>query len=94
MELIIERTENAPEADFDSVIESAAAGALREEGVTDDSSIEIKCANAASLEGREAVVGYQVSSMQAGSGGSQNPFMPKFPKRGTKGTAPEPKKAK
>ena len=65
-----------------------------EEGVTDDSSIEIKCANAASLEGREAVVGYQVSSMQAGSGGSQNPFMPKFPKRGTKGTAPEPKKAK
>ncbi len=65
-----------------------------EEGVTDDSSIEIKCANAASLEGREAVVGYQVSSMQAGPGGSQNPFMPKFPKRGTKGTAPEPKKAK
>ena len=65
-----------------------------EEGVTDDSSIEITCANAASLEGREAVVGYQVSSMQAGSGGSQNPFMPKFPKRGTKGTAPEPKKAK
>ena len=36
MELIIERTENAPEADFDSIIESAAAGALREEGVTDD----------------------------------------------------------
>ena len=29
MELIIERTENAPEADFDGVIESAAAGALR-----------------------------------------------------------------
>lgn len=41
MELIIERTENAPEADFDSVIESAAVGALREEGVTDDCQISV-----------------------------------------------------
>ena len=46
MELIIERTENAPEADFDSVIESAAAGALREEGVTDDCQISVTlCTN-------------------------------------------------
>ena len=46
MELIIERTENAPEAEFDSVIESAAAGALREEGVTDDSQISVTlCTN-------------------------------------------------
>ena len=65
-----------------------------EEGVSDDSFIEIKCADVASLEGREAAVGYQVATMMHGPGGTQNPFMPKFPKRGTKGTAPEPKKGK
>lgn len=64
-----------------------------EEGVSDDSFVEVKCENVASLEGREAVVGYPIARMQ-GPGGSTNPFMPKFPKRGTKGTAPEPKKGK
>ena len=67
---------------------------LVEEGVTDDSFTELVCANAASYEGREAVVGYQTDSMAAAGGkDSTNPFMPKFPKRGqNKGTAPEPKK--
>lgn len=46
MELIIERTENAPEADFDAVIEAAAKGALSEEGVTDNCQISVTlCTN-------------------------------------------------
>ncbi len=46
MELIIERTDNAPEADFDDVIESAARGALAEEGLTDDCQISVTlCTN-------------------------------------------------
>ena len=67
-----------------------------EEGVSDDTSTELVCAGAASLEGREAVVGYQIAGApgNGGPGGdSKNPFMPKFPQRNkNKGTAPEPKK--
>ena len=69
---------------------------LVEEGVTDDSFIEITGANAASLEGREAIVGYQTPNMpDAGGKDATNPFMPKFPRRNqNKGTAPEPREKK
>jgi HlyD family secretion protein len=63
------------------------------EGVSDDSFTELVCDNAASYEGREAVVGYQTANMSAQDKDATNPFMPKFPKRNqNKGTAPEPKK--
>ena len=60
------------------------------EGVTDTSFTELRDADA--LEGRQAVVGYETPATLAAGAGTTNPFMPKFPKRGTKGTAPEPKK--
>ena len=60
------------------------------EGVTDTSFTELRAADA--LEGRQAVVGYETPATLAAGAGTTNPFMPKFPKRGTKGTAPEPKK--
>ncbi len=68
-----------------------------EEGVSDDAFTQIVCDGAASLVGREAVLGYQVANVAVAAageeGGSKNPFMPKFPKRNkNKGTAPEPKK--
>ena len=66
---------------------------LVKEGVSDDSLTEIVCEDAASLDGREVVLGYQTASMPAADKNSTNPFMPKFPKRNqNKGTAPEPKK--
>ncbi len=63
------------------------------EGVTDDSFVEV-LAEGVSLEGREAVIGYETATLKAGAGDDKgsNPFMPKPPKRGAKGTAPEPKK--
>ncbi len=68
---------------------------LASEGVTDDSFVELVCANAAALEGREAVVGYHTAATAASGKEGSNPFMPKFPKRNqNKGTAPEPKTAK
>ena len=61
-------------------------------GVSDGSFVELVDAEA--LEGREAVVGYETQrSKAAAKDDATNPFMPKFPKRGTAGTAPEPKKA-
>ena len=62
------------------------------EGVTDDSFVEIK--DGESYLGKEAVIGYQTASTLAQAGGDEasNPFMPKPPKHGTSGTAPEPKK--
>ncbi len=62
------------------------------EGVTDDSFVEIKDGEA--YLGKEAVIGYQTASTLAQKGGDEasNPFMPKPPKHGTSGTAPEPKK--
>ena len=67
-----------------------------DEGVSDDAFSQVSCANAESLVGREAIIGYQLAGMEAAGaqgGDSKNPFMPKFPKRGkNKGTAPEPKK--
>ena len=64
------------------------------EGVSDDSFTQIVCDDLSALEGREAVVGYQLSRPGAAQDeGSKNPFMPKFPQRNkNKGTAPEPKK--
>lgn len=62
------------------------------EGVSDTSFTElIDCDD---LEGSEVIVGYETtSSKRAGAAGdTTNPFMPKFPKRGTKGTAPAAKK--
>ena len=79
-------------------VKPAAEGAPLEyvmvsEGVTDDSFTELVCDDAASYEGREAVVGYQTANMAAADKDATNPFMPKFPKRNqNKGTAPEPKK--
>ena len=62
-----------------------------ETGVTDDAFTELL--NAAALEGRDAVVGYEIMSTLAQNGDKpENPFLPKPPKRGTKGTAPEPKR--
>ena len=62
-----------------------------EQGVTDDSFTELL--NAAAFEGRPAVIGYETASTMAKPGEKEeNPFMPKHPKRGTQGTAPEPKK--
>ena len=62
-----------------------------ETGVTDDSFTEILKGEA--LEGKEAVIGYETASTMAKPGEKEeNPFMPKHPKRGTQGTAPEPKK--
>ncbi len=66
-----------------------------ETGVADDAFIEVLKAD--ELEGKEAVIGYEIVS-EAGAAGAKggddttNPFMPKRPKRGTQGTAPEPKK--
>jgi len=60
------------------------------EGVSDVSFTELKDAEA--LEGRAAVVGYETVSGVVKNTDTTNPFMPKFPKHGTKGTAPEPKK--
>lgn len=61
------------------------------EGVSDDSFTEVVCDGAASLEGRDAVVGYETAAAASQKDGETNPFMPKFPKK-NKGKAPEPKK--
>ena len=66
---------------------------LVKEGVSDDSFTELLEAD--DLEGKEAVAGYETANQAAkapGGGEATNPFMPKRPKHGTKGTAPEPKK--
>ncbi len=60
------------------------------EGVSDASFTELKGADA--LEGGKAVVGYETAATAAAGSDATNPFMPKFPKHGTKGTAPEPRK--
>ena len=63
---------------------------LVSEGVADASFTELLDADA--LEGREAVVGYETTGSKQAGGDTQNPFMPKFPKKNNKGTAPAPKK--
>lgn len=61
------------------------------DGVSDDSFTELKDAD--SLVGRKAVIGYETAqTAQALKDDATNPFMPKPPQRGTKGTAPEPRK--
>ena len=61
------------------------------EGVSDGSFVELVGAD--ELEGREAVVGYETERTKGLSKSDEtNPFMPKRPKFGTAGTAPEPKK--
>jgi len=61
------------------------------EGVSDGSFVQLLDAEA--IEGREAVVGYETQRTKGlTKDDATNPFMPKFPKGGTKGTAPEPKK--
>ena len=68
---------------------------LAKEGVSDSSFTEILAEDAAALEGREAVVGYQAAASAAKQGDVANPFAPKFPARNkNKGTAPEPKAGK
>ena len=73
----------------------AADGALEPvpvtEGVSDTRFTEVVC-ESGSLEGREAIVGYETPASAAKADEQTNPFMPKMPKHGTKGTAPEPKK--
>ena len=45
------------------------------------------------VEHKEVVVGYETpKTLEMPKDEANNPFMPKRPKRGTKGTAPEPKK--
>ena len=66
---------------------------LAKEGVSDSSFTEILAEDAAALEGREAVVGYQAVTSAAKQGDVANPFAPKFPQRNkNKGTAPEPRR--
>jgi len=66
----------------------ALAYRVVETGVSDDSFTEVKNA-----EGLQAVVGYETAATKAADAeGASNPFMPKMPKHGTKGTAPEPAK--
>jgi HlyD family secretion protein len=60
------------------------------EGVSDDSFTEILADGVEALEGRSAVVGYQTTTTIK-QDETNNPFMPKFPKK-QKGSAPEPKK--
>ena len=60
------------------------------EGVSDASFTEL--VDAEMLEGKEAVVGYETVASQNDGKAAQNPFMPKFNRRGTKGTAPAPRK--
>ena len=68
---------------------------LAKEGVSDSSFTEILAEDAAALEGREAVVGYQAVTSASKQGDVANPFAPKFPQRNkNKGTAPEPKARK
>ena len=73
---------------------SIEARTLNAEGVTDDSFSAVTADDGSTLEGREAVAGYETpSSAAALKEGAENPFMPKMPQRGkNKGTAPEPKK--
>lgn len=59
-------------------------------GVSDDSFIELTKVD--ELEGREAVVGYEIQRADKGGGEAKNPFMPKHKRPSAKGTAPEPKK--
>ena len=66
---------------------------LAKEGVSDSSFTEILAEDAAALEGREAVVGYQAVTSASKQGDVANPFAPKFPQRNkNKGTAPEPRR--
>ena len=66
---------------------------LVEEGVTDDSFTSLVGEGIEAFEGREAIIGYRLSNSPASDEkDATNPFMPKFPKRNNKGTAPEPKK--
>ena len=65
---------------------------LVSEGVSDGSFVALL--NAEELEGRKAVVGYETERTRgAAKSDATNPFMPKRPKRGTAGTAPEPRKS-
>ena len=59
-------------------------------GVSDDSFTELT--GNESLEGREAVVGYEVQRAAKIDEEAKNPFMPKHKRPTAKGTAPEPKK--
>jgi HlyD family secretion protein len=59
-------------------------------GVSDDSFTELTGSDA--LEGREAVVGYEVQRAAKTDEEAKNPFMPKHKRPTAKGTAPEPKK--
>ena len=65
-----------------------------EPGISDDSFCQLVGCD--DLEGKEAVIGYEMPATagKPGADDTTNPFMPKHPKRGTAGTAPEPKKAK
>ncbi|MBO5642854.1 MAG: efflux RND transporter periplasmic adaptor subunit [Kiritimatiellae bacterium] len=61
-----------------------------ETGVSDGTFTELL--NGADFIGRKAVIGYETkASVKVAQDQTTNPFMPKRPKRGTKGTAPEPK---
>ena len=61
-----------------------------EAGISDDAFTELKGAD--SLEGQQAIVGYETRHQAASGDQTVNPFMPKRTRPTTKGTAPEPKK--
>ena len=61
-----------------------------EAGISDDAFTELKGAD--SLEGQQAIVGYETRHQAASGYQTVNPFMPKRTRPTTKGTAPEPKK--
>ena len=65
---------------------------LVKEGVSDGSFAQI--VDGGELEGKEAVIGYETVSTMAAKkdDDTTNPFMPKRQRRGTAGTAPEPRK--
>lgn len=63
------------------------------EGVSDNSFTQIVVDDAEKLLGREAVIGYEITTRRKSETDETNPFMPKRMQRNkNKGTAPEPKK--
>jgi HlyD family secretion protein len=62
------------------------------EGVSDDIHVQVDAVDGSSLEGKDAIIGYELTGNEktAASDRAKNPFMPKVPNRNSnKGTAPE-----
>jgi HlyD family secretion protein len=62
------------------------------EGVSDDIHVQVDAVDGSSLEGKDAIIGYELTGNEksAATDRAKNPFMPKVPNRNSnKGTAPE-----